>query len=67
MTTMMRAVLRSLLVVSLFAGSAVAQTGDTPAKSNVASTTKAKHHHKAKAKKARHAKQRHKARSNAAK
>jgi TolA-binding protein len=58
MLAMMRAVLRSLLVVSLFAGSAAA--ADAPAKDNVTSTAKTKKHHKAKVKRARKAKRRHK-------
>jgi hypothetical protein len=64
MLAMMRAVLRSLLVVSLFAGSAVA--ADAPSKPHAASTAKAKKHHKAKTKKARKAKRRHKAAPSAA-
>ena len=55
----MRAVLRSVLVVSLLAGSEVA--ADAPSKPNATATTKAKKHNKAKAKKARKAKPRHKA------
>ena len=64
MLAMMRAVLRSLLVVSLFAGTAAA--GPAPAKSHVASTAKAKKHHKAKTKKARKAKRRHNSAANQA-
>jgi len=67
MTTMMRAVLRSLLVVSLFAGSAVAADAPADGAKPTATAKKAKTHHKAKAKKARHAKQRHKAPSKPAK
>jgi Ni/Co efflux regulator RcnB len=60
MANMMRGVLRSLLVVSLVAGSAYA-ADEAPAQPAAASTMKAKHHHKSKTKKARKAKVRHKA------
>ncbi len=58
----MRGVLRSLLVVSLLTGSAIAGelSSADAGKPAATTTTKTKKHHKARTKKARKAKQRHK-------
>jgi hypothetical protein len=65
MSNMMRAVLRSVLVVTFLAGGAAAAepavAGSKPAAPATMKAHSAKSHHKAKTKKARKAKRRHKA------